>query len=68
MLALRVLLALSAEPMGATFLPCRPARLLGGHSRARSARCGLRVWADLGGLWAMGGRDASSRWLGIAMR
>ena len=42
LLALRVLLALSAGPTGATRPPCRPARLLGGHSRVRSARCGLR--------------------------
>ena len=42
LLAMRVLLALSAGPTGATRPPCRPARLLGGHSRFRSARCGLR--------------------------
>ena len=42
LLALRVLLALSAGPTGATRPPCRPARLLDGHSRVRSARCGLR--------------------------
>ena len=59
LLALRVLLALSAGPTGATRQPCRPARLLGGHSRVRSARCGL-CGPILGGLWAMGGRDASS--------
>ena len=42
LLALRVLLALSAGPTGATRPPCRPARLLGGRSRVRSARYGLR--------------------------
>ena len=66
LLALRVLLALSAGPTGATRPPCRPARLLGGHSRVRSARCGLRG-PILGGCGPWEGA-MRARWLGIAMR
>ena len=48
--------------------PTLPARAPSGWSQPGQERPLRPARAYFGGLWAMGGRDASSRWLGIAMR
>ena len=47
--------------------PTLPARAPSGWSQPGQERPVRPAWAYFGGLCAMGGRDASSWWLGIAM-